>query len=222
MKRNRILLLTVAFVIATFTLANADVLTGVTVRTGNDSADWSQLGPDGTSVSSPFTLQSAGGVGITGSFAGGGDALVVQQDVDWIGNFGTGDNVLWSTFPGQGPLILVFSTGLFQAGLQIQADFQGPFTATIDAYNGATWLGSFSEAGFSNANQDNSAIYLGIRDLTGANINKIVIGMSSCTLDCADFAVNQLSLTTPEPGSLVLLASGVLSLAGAARRRFRA
>jgi len=216
---KKALLLMVAFVIATVTLASADIITGVTVRTGNDGADWSQLGPDGTPVSTGFTLSSTGGIGITGSFAGGGDGAVLQQGVDWGGNFAAGDDLLWTNSPGQGPLVLAFSSGVYQAGVQIQADYVGAFAATIDAYNGSTWLGTFSENGVSNGNGDNSAIYLGIQDLSGRNINKVVIGLSSCTQDCGDFAVNQLSLTTPEPGTLVLLASGMLGLAGAVRRR---
>lgn len=220
---RKLVLLTVVFVLATLATASADSIVGVTTRTGNDTVDWGQLGAPGTTIPNPFNATSVGGVGVTGSFAGT-TGVTAQQGTNWFGNFAPGDNLVWTNFPGQGPLTLSFNAGLTTVGFQIQSDFYGTFTAKIDSYNGNTLLGSFSENGVSNANGDNSAIYIGVLDQTGPNINKIVVSISG-TSDNGDFAINKMSLTkgqtgVPEPGSLLLLASGVLGLAGTMRRRF--
>ncbi|HZU44981.1 MAG TPA: PEP-CTERM sorting domain-containing protein [Terriglobales bacterium] len=228
MKKTLVLVFTLA--LALVTTAMADTLVGVTTRTGNDSADWSQLGSPGTLVSSPFNATTVGGIGITGSFAGGGNGTVMQEGNNWFGNFAINDFVLWTNtdpnLPGQGPLTLALSKGVSQIGAQIQADFYGAFTAQIQAFSGNTLLGTFSESGNSTSDEDNSAIYLGIKDLSGANITSIVISLTDCAQNCTDFGINQLSLSTgqvgqvPEPGSLMLLGSGLLGLGGFARRRF--
>jgi len=66
----------------------------------------------------------------------------------WFGNFAPGDNLLWTATPlgaGAGPITLGFSSAVSGAGLQVQTDIYMAFTATIDAYDGATLLGSFTE-----------------------------------------------------------------------------
>lgn len=226
-------LLTVAFALASFTVASADTLVGVTTRTGVDTINWSQLGGDGTSVPNGFTATSSpNSIIATGTFAGGGPGQILIQGVDWIGNFGNGQSILWTNSPGQGPLSFAFSggngNGLSTVGMQIQADFDGAFTAVIQAFGTSGLLGSFSEAGVGNANGDDSAIYLGILDTTAANITSITISLSNCTQDCADFGVNMMSLTQggglpppiPEPSSLLLFGSGLIGVVGVARRRF--
>ena len=130
---------------------------------------------------------------------------------------------MWTNSPGQGPLVLQFKTPIAEVGAQIQSDFYGPFVAGIAAYDvNSNLLGFFTEAGFSNANGDGSAIFLGINDDV-PEIGSIAYSIVSCTNDCNDFAISQVttSTATPEPGTLALLGSSVLGLSGFLRRRLR-
>ena len=220
----RKVLVLIAVVLVSFTAAQADTLSLVTSRVGSDSLNWGQLGVPGTVIPNPFTAVSVGGIVVTGTFAGT-TGLTEQQGSGssiWNGNFTPGDNLIWASdrTSGQAPLTLAFSQSLNEVGTQIQADYFGAFTAEIDAYNGATLLGSFTENGNSNANHDGSAIDIGVMDLSGSNITSVTLSLTSST----NFAINQLDLnsaTTPEPGTIMLLGSG-LGLVGFARRRLSA
>ncbi len=209
MKKFIMLLAMVALAVGSGMTAKADVVTEVTSRpSGADTVNWSQLGPDFSTINNPFTATSTGGVGVTGTFAAGTGQLRVQGS-SWSGNFANGDFVVWTQ--GNGPLTLSFSQDLSQVGAQIQSDAFGAFTAQICDNLGDC----FSEVGDSTSNGDNSAIYLGLDDLTGPGITSITFSLVGDT----DFAINQLSLSgsvsqTPEPGSFLLLGTGLLGLAG--------
>ncbi len=166
-------------------------------------ADWGQLGPCMTAIPNPFAAtSSAGGLGITGTFAGPGIGQVrVQTLCGWGGNFASGDILVWTNAPGQGPLTLSFDSPIVGAGAQIQANFFGAFTAQIEAFNGNTSLGSFTEDGVSTPSGDNSAIFIGLKDLDGANVTSIVFSLTAAVADPMDFAINKLSLDTGAPVS---------------------
>ena len=210
--------------------ARADTIVGFTDRTtfgGNDSANWNQLGASGATIPNPFSANSSGGLHITGSFAvSGGTGQVLVQGTSFFGNFANGDFLISTTTNGNGPLTLAFSQGIIGAGAQIQEDFFGPFTAQVQAFNGSTLLGSFSEAGISSMAGDNSAIFIGLKDLSGANITSLVFSVPTCSIPtCTDFDINRLSLDTrqvpvPEPSSFFLLSSASAFLLVMRRRLF--
>ncbi len=190
---------------------------------GTDTIDWGQLGGTGTGITNPVLVTSTGGVPATVSQATTG-AERVNQGNGWSGNFAPGDRVYWTTGNGgAGPVTLNFGTRNFSGvGAQIEADFFGPFTARLEAFNasGAS-LGFVTESGVSNSNNDNSAIFLGVLS-TGNDIAKVVFSLTAAASSPTDFALNDVSLapapapvpSTPEPSSLDLLALGGVALAG--------
>jgi hypothetical protein len=181
--------------------ARADNLQLYTSRTafgGNDMVDWGQLGPCMTPIPNQFFAHSnVTGVVIDGFFLGGGVGEVrIQTMCGWGGNFASGDVVVWTRSPGQGPLRLLFCESVVGAGVQIQSDFFGPFTARIEAFNGDTSLGSFTEEGNSTPSGDNSAIFIGVKDLDGPHITSLVLSLTAAFSDPADFAINKMALDT--------------------------
>lgn len=209
-------------------LATADSFTTYATRVQqnpNDIIDWGQLGPDLTASSSPASVTSFNGLGATVSIAGTTMFTVVDYFGSWIGNFEAGENLLYTGNQeggGPGPMTIAFATGVSSVGFQVQDVFFGGFTATLQAFNGSNPLFSLMMNGMSNGNNDGSAIFMGIGDLTGPNITSIVISDQGVS-DANDFAINAVSLVTssvPEPSSIALLSSGLLGMAGIFRRKF--
>jgi hypothetical protein len=190
----------------------------------NDSVQWSQLGADGTILASSVGSTSVGGVavtvGLTGPNSIASAVCAASPTCSWSGTgFAAGDEVIWTsdaTAGGNGPLTLTFGTSVSAAGALIQADEPGQFSAEIQAFNGATPLGSFTVT--SNPNGD--AVYIGILDQTGANITSVTFSLTACgsaDTNCvlSNFAVDTVFLNVPSGSfglSLTLAGTGAGSV----------
>lgn len=149
--------------------------------------DWSSLGVSFTDVTNPFTI-ATGVSGINADFSQAGSSNFQRRDQGsgWAGNFGSGENLLW-TLGGNGPMTIVFSSAVRGIGAQIQQDNYGTFSATIEAFDASgNSLGSFTRTdGDSNGNGDDSAIFLGLLS-TATDIKKITFSVAGSQ----NFAIN--------------------------------
>jgi Bacterial Ig-like domain (group 3)/Divergent InlB B-repeat domain len=172
---------------------NVVLVTSQSAQGANDSVSWNQLGADGTLLAASVSATSTNGVAVTGSLAGPNStpAVVCAATVcSWTGTgFATGDTLLWTSDAangGNGPLTLALGKSIAGGGALIQADAPGQFTAQIQAYNGATLLGTLSVT--SDANGDPA--YIGVQDQTGANITSLTFSLTNCASTCTDFALD--------------------------------
>jgi len=159
---------------------------------GNDFIDWGDFGPAFTIVPSPSDINSDAG-NVTTVSNPSNDFERRDQGFGWNGNFAPGDKLLF-TDSTPGPMVIEFDVPVLGAGAQIQGDFNGAFTATLEAYDESnTLIASFSLIGNSTGAADNSAIFLGIRETTPI-IKRIEYNVDNVT---QDFAINQLDLVAP-------------------------
>jgi hypothetical protein len=220
-------------------IASADVFTqlnGVADQGSSptfDIIDWGDNAGGNTApfytLTSPLSYSSFSGntTGFVTNTSGGDLAYLQQSYAGWNGNFDPGANLLWDENNQNNPpdgVTVTFSAPVNSVGFQIQADFFGSFTGQLEVFGSSGLLGTLILDGSSNGNADDSALFMGLLDDSGANITSIDIQTYN-SFDINDFAIDDISITSdastsvPEPGSIVLLASVVLGVAGLLRRR---
>ncbi len=199
-------------------VARADSVGVVTSLGGLGATDtivWSQLGVDATTLPATPSFTSTHGLNGSVTLAGPNSLVAVvcpetlcSWNVAGTTGFATGDSLIWTADTGNsgnGPLTVNFtSTSVAGAGALIQADGPAQFTANIQAFNGATSLGTFPVT----SDVSGDATFIGVLDSTGANISKVTFSITSCTGDCSDFAIDTVSLKvssgpTPTPTATI-------------------
>lgn len=181
----------------------ADSLTTVTssgAQLATDSVNWTQLGADQATIPASFTARSVKGMDVSGGLTAGGSIVSVDctaTPCSWTGSgFTAGDRMIWTSDTGNGgngPLTLSFGNKVSGAGALIQATGPGQFSIQIQAFNGGALLGTVNAT----SNTAGDATYLGVIDNTGANIDKIIISLTSVTQGrTTDFAIDTVYLKT--------------------------
>ena len=233
---RKLLLLTLAL-LCFGALANADSFTTYATRAQqnpDDFIDWTQLGPDftisGTTIPSPQVVSTFNGNLATVGNITGGDFLRVDQGLGWGGSFDNGEALIWTGNPnfglgGFGPFSVALQQPVASVGFGIEADEIAPFTATTWAYDtNGNLLFTYTINGNPNCGYGAGCeAFVGIGDLSGPNIASVVISTDSgdpfWNNDFAIDAISTSALATPEPGSIALLGSGLIGIAGVLRRK---
>lgn len=170
-------------------------VSGISTESGvqaDGQINWGSLGVTNTQVSQPFTI-ATGVTGISAEVSQPGQANFERRDQGngWSGNFGSGEQVLWTgASNNNGPLTIVFSSAVRGVSAQIQSDFYGDYNATIEAFDASNVsLGSFTRSGTANSNGDDSAIWIGLLS-TATDIKKVVFSVDWLGGTTDDFAIN--------------------------------
>jgi hypothetical protein len=213
-------------------LANADSFVVINSRADQnptDIIDWTQLGGNGTSLTTPQSAVSFEGNNALVGNINGSSFIRLDEGNGWIGNFDSGESLIWTGAGGPagggaglGPMAMVLQNPVGSFGFSIQPGHYGAFSVDVRALDASNHL-LFDQTfnGISNSLENGSALFVGLGDTAGVNISEILISSTSVSTK-NNFAIDDPSFTytvaTPEPRSMAVLLSALLGVAGVVRR----
>lgn len=177
-----------------------------------DVINFGQFAPEYSYLPNTISGVTAGGVDFTVTGPGFGFEAV-QQGSSWYGDFPTGAALLYDNFT-PGAVTLDFARPIASlAGLTLEPNIIGAFTATARFYDGSSLVGvsSFSNSG--------AGIPGGLPsfEISGAAITSIVL---TSTNDDFGMAIGSGPISAvPEPAIWTMMLTGVAMIGLAARRR---
>jgi len=190
----------------------------------NDFVNWCQFGCNGLSYTTPQPWISnnllAGLVGNTNAQ----NWQNLQQGNGWGGNFPAGMGLVYNGVStlGTGPtsIGIYLDQPVIGIGAWIQADWFGPFTASITLLD-SNLLPMFTyNAAGNSTSVTGTGLFIGAYDGT-ADIWGAVFNTTATGFHDQDFAIGtaKIGAPIPEPGTLLLVGPSLLGLAGVVRRR---
>ncbi len=178
-----------------------------------DSFSFGDYYVQGDTLGNGFSSFTDAGV-VYQAFGPGTGFTVYTEGSGWLGEFVPNNTLLFDN-GAPGAITIDFQSPISRiAGLSAQPNLVGAYTATLDAYDGATLLGSVSYTGVNALGPEGS---IPVFDFASSGITSIVI---HTTNDGAGFAIGG-GPGIPEPSAwaLMLLGIGGLGLTMRARRR---
>lgn len=224
MKLRTLLSASLALFTAVFAHGAVIIVTSTGALGVTDHTDWTMLGAPGTTVASPIATSTTGGRAFTATTAAGGNFSRLEEGgTTWGGNFAGHAAVLYNG--AKGAITFSFAEPVRGAGMQFNADWEGNFTARIEAFtSGNVSLGAFTRDGNTVRTYDNTAIFLGFLS-DASDVSKFTVSLTAAPFDTVnDFAISDVSINAvPEPSAYAVVTGGaMLAFAGWRRRSARA
>jgi len=192
-----------------------------------DTINFSQFGPPATSLPGTISGVTTGGVGVTltspnNSFETFVEASHALGAGTWEGTFPSGAPLLYDG-SGSGGVELTFADPITSLTLAAQANAQGDFTETIDAFDGATLVNTITSGTIFNCADLSCEGTQAFLTVAAAAITGVTISTTNDDVGLALYGGAGAN-ATPLPAALPLFASGLgaLGMLGWRRRRRQA
>jgi hypothetical protein len=187
-------------------VARADRFTTIGSRAAqhpSDFIDWTQIGPDSTTVTSPQIVTTFNGRSVSVGNRDSSNFYILTEGLSWIGNFDYGESLVWNfgyavSAPLRAPFRMELSSGVGSFGFSIQSNNYGAFTATVTDYDCSGTFKKLTTRTFIGTSTDlenDSAVFVGLGDTSSANICAITVFTADAS-GFNDFAIDGVSFTS--------------------------